>query len=175
MKFGKALRRFFVPALLRTLFYAFKYHAYVSPRAEVDFTSNLLLGKNVRISAFTKIKATDGPVLIGAGTSIGPSCFISSGTKGITIGDNVMIASNTSMVANNHRYDRVDIPMNQQGHTSTGIMVADDVWIGSNSVVLDGSSIETGVVVAAGSVVSGKLAARQIVTGNPAKAIFKRR
>lgn len=175
MKFGKALSRFLVPALLRTLIYAIKYRAYVSPRAEVDFTSNLRLGKGARISAFTKVKATDGPVLIGAGTSIGPSCFISSGTRGITIGNNVMIASNTSMVANNHRYDRIDIPMNRQGHNSAGIMIADDVWIGSNSVVLDGALIETGVVVAAGSVVSGKHEARQIVVGNPAKAIFKRR
>ncbi|NGX16858.1 acyltransferase [Wenzhouxiangella sp. XN24] len=175
MKLVKAARRFLVPAFLRTLIYGLKYRAYVSPRAEVDFTPNLRLGKGVVISAFTKLKATDGPVTIGARSAIGPGCFISSGTQGITIGSDVMVAANSAMVANNHRYDRVDVPMNQQGHTSLGIQIGDDVWIGANSVVLDGASIQAGTIVTAGSVVSSKIGARKIVTGNPAKAIFERR
>jgi acetyltransferase-like isoleucine patch superfamily enzyme len=175
MNIGRLVRRFLVPSAVRTIIFAVKFRAYVSPRAEVDLSPNLRLGKGVTISAFTKVKAMLGPVSIGARTSIGPGCFISSGTTGIRIGDDVMIAANTAIVANNHRYERLDIPINQQGNSSLGIVIEDDVWIGSNCSVLDGAKIGTQAIVSAGSVVSGNIAARQLATGNPAKAIFERR
>lgn len=175
MKLGRLVRRFLVPAHFKTLVYLFRHRAMVSPRAEVDLSNRLILGKGTEIAAFTKIKALDGPVLIGAGCSLGPGCFLSSGTAGIRIGDHVMIAANSVLVANNHRYDRTDVPMKEQGRTSLGIVVENDVWIGSNCSILDGSHIETGAVIAAGSVVSGRIAPRQIAVGNPAKGIFERR
>ena len=175
MRLAKIARRFLVPSIVRTVIYGLKYGAYVSPRAEVDFTPNLVLGKGVVISAFVKLKATDGPVRVGARTSIGSGCFISSGRAGIDIGEDVMIASNATLVANNHRYDRVDVPMNSQGLDSAGIRIDRDVWIGANTVVLDGAEIGTGCVISAGSTVSGKMRPRSIATGNPAKTIFERR
>lgn len=175
MKAAKFARRFLVPGILRTLIYAVRFRAYVSPRAEVDFSPKLILGRGVVISGFTKLKAVDGPVEIGANTSIGPGCFISSGTAGIRIGKDTMIAANTVMVANNHVYDRLDVPMRLQGHRSVGIVVEDDVWIGANATLLDASHVGSGAIVTAGSVVSGKVPPRMIATGNPARAIFERR
>ncbi len=175
MRPGKILRRFFVPRLLRTLIYGLKYRAYVSPRAEVDFTPNLKLGKGVVISAFVKLKATDGPLHIGPGTSIGAGCMLSSGTAGIDIGADVLIAANTVIIANNHRYDRLDQPIRLQGLRSQGIVIEDDVWIGANSSVLDGCHIGTSSIINAGSVVSGKVPPRKVLSGNPARAVFERR
>ena len=175
MVIGKILRRFFVPAMVRTMIYAARYRAYVSPRAEVDFTPNLVLGRGVAITAFVKLKATDGPMVIGPRTSIGAGCVLSTGTAGITIGADVLIAANTVIIANNHRYDSLDKPMNQQGLRSLGVTIEDDVWLGANTCVLDGSHIGTGTIVSAGSVVSGRVRPRQIVTGNPARAVFERR
>lgn len=146
MRAGMVMRRFMVPSLLRTIIYMARYRAYVSPKAEVDFSPRLVLGRGVVISSFTKVKAIDGDVEIGANSSIGPGCFISSGTAGIRIGKDTMIAANTVIVANNHVYKR-----------------------------LDGCHVGTGAMVTAGSVVSGKVAPRMIVTGNPARAIFERR
>ena len=54
-------------------------------------------------------------------------------------------------------------------------MVEDDVWIGANSVLLDGTRIGRGAVVAAGSVVRGELPAYSISAGNPAKVVKWRR
>ncbi|MEX0828097.1 MAG: acyltransferase [Haliea sp.] len=175
MKLGKLARRFFVPAIVRTLIYGLRYRAFVSPRAEVDFTPNLVLGKGAVVSAFAKLKATDGPMVIGPRTTIGPGCFISAGTAGITIGADALIAANTVIVANNHRYDTLDKPINQQGLRSLGIKIGNDVWVGANSCVLDGTQIGASAIVNAGSVVSGKVAERMIVSGNPAKRVFERR
>ncbi len=171
----RVLQRVLVPSIVKTAIYYFRFRALVSARAEVDLSSNLVIGRGAEISAFAKVKAIGGPLHIGSRSSIGTGCFLSAGYGGIRIGDDVMIASNVVIVANNHRYDRVDVPMNQQGGTSQGIVIEDDVWIGANSCIMDGAHIETGVVVAAGSVVSGKVAKRSVVVGNPARSVFERR
>ncbi len=174
MKIGKLVRRFLLPGPLRTLYFGIRYRAFVSPRAEVDVTSNLVLGRGATISAFAKVKATDGPVVIGPRASIGSGCFISSGTAGIRIGADSMIAANVAIVANNHVYDRLDVPIRTQGHRSEGIEIGHDVWIGANAAILDGTRLDAQVIVTAGAVVSGAIPARKIVSGNPARIFFER-
>src|SRR5699024_1042177 len=51
------------------------------------------------------------------------------------------------------------------------IIVENDVWIGANAVILSGSHISTGAVVAAGSIVTGYVPPYAIVGGVPAKVI----
>ena len=51
------------------------------------------------------------------------------------------------------------------------IIVEDDVWIGSNAVVLSGVHIEQGAVIAAGAVVNKDVPAYAIVGGVPARII----
>ncbi len=51
------------------------------------------------------------------------------------------------------------------------IVVKDDVWIGINSIILSGVTINQGAIVAAGSVVTKDVPPYAIVGGNPAKII----
>lgn len=51
------------------------------------------------------------------------------------------------------------------------ITIKDDVWIGYNSIILSGVTINQGAIVAAGSVVTKDIPAYAIVGGNPAKII----
>ena len=51
------------------------------------------------------------------------------------------------------------------------ITIKDDVWIGSNAIILSGITIGQGAVVAAGSVVTKDVPPYVIVGGNPAKVI----
>ena len=44
------------------------------------------------------------------------------------------------------------------------------MWIGVNATVLRGAIIENGAVVAAGSVVGGKIKAGTMCSGNPARS-----
>jgi virginiamycin A acetyltransferase len=48
------------------------------------------------------------------------------------------------------------------------------VWLGANTVVLDGAIIRRGCVVSAGSVVKGELKSYGIYAGNPVALIKER-
>ena len=54
------------------------------------------------------------------------------------------------------------------------IIVGNDVWIGTRSIILDGVKIGNGAVIAAGSVVTKDVEPYMIVAGVPAKPIRKR-
>ena len=55
-----------------------------------------------------------------------------------------------------------------------GILIEDDVWIGSNSVILKNVKIGRGSIIAAGSVVTKNIEPFSIVAGTPAVKIGKR-
>jgi acetyltransferase-like isoleucine patch superfamily enzyme len=91
------------------------------------------------------------------------------GTGGITLGNQVMIAANTMIVANSHRIERTDIPIQDQGYSAKGIQIEDDVWIGANTTILDGVKISRGAVVGAGATVTKDVPPYSIVVGVPAQ------
>lgn len=176
MKLSTGLRRLFIPRLLITLYYFVKYHALVSPRAEVELCSRLTFGRQATVSSYCKIKAMEGPVYIGARTDIGIGCFIAGYAPGIKIGDDCLISPNVSIVGVNYNYDDLDRTFREQGLTSKGpTVIGNNVWIGTGAVILDNAHIEDGVIIAPNSVVSGHIATNSIVQGNPAKVIFVRR
>lgn len=175
MKFGMIARRFLIPSPLVSLICYLKYGAFVSTRAEVELSPLLRLGRGVNIGSFTKIKASRGPMNIGAEVRIGSNCFIAAQERGIEIGDYSMIGPNSTILSNMYKYDRLDIPILHQGVTSKGTRIGSNVFVGSNCVVLDGARIGSGVIVSSGSVVSGRIPDNVIIQGNPAKVVFERR
>ncbi|MCE9640174.1 MAG: hypothetical protein K8S22_08520 [Betaproteobacteria bacterium] len=66
------------------------------------------------------------------------------------------------------------MPINNQGHAAGVIDVADDVWIGANTVILPDVSIGKGAIIGAGSVVTKDVPAYSIAAGVPAKVIGTR-
>lgn len=175
MKLKVLLRRFATPRLLITVYHALKSGAFISPRAEVEPSPDFRIGRKSSISSFAKVKAS-GPVWIGARTDIGSGCFIAGTDAGIEIGDDCLISPNVSIVGVNYRYDRIDLTIREQGTTSKGrTRIGNNVWLGAGVVVLDGSEIGDGVIVAPNSVVSGTIPPNAIVQGNPGKVIFTRR
>jgi acetyltransferase-like isoleucine patch superfamily enzyme len=176
VKIGTLIRRFLTPGFVVTVRAWLKYGCMVSPRAEVEITPNLKIGRKAVVGSFTKIKATDGPLVIGTHVEIATGCVITTHTQGVEIGDDSMIGPNVSIMGNNYRYDRLDIPMRLQEKVSPkGIRVGRDVWIGAGCVLLDGAHIGDGSIITPNSVVSGPLPERSIAQGNPAKVIFTRR
>ena len=51
------------------------------------------------------------------------------------------------------------------------VRIEEDVWVGTNALVLKGTSIGKGAIVAAGSVVTGNLPSRTLCAGVPARVI----
>jgi acetyltransferase-like isoleucine patch superfamily enzyme len=173
-QFAKLLRRAVTPMLAVRLYYYCKHGTVISGKAEVDLSSSTKWGRGCRISAFTKIKIV-GPFVMGRGVQIATGCFLGIGEAGLILGDDVLVSPNCSILTGAYNFDRLGVPLPEQGTTSKGARIGHRVWLGSNSVVLAGADIGDDVIVSAGSVVSGKVPANSIVLGNPAKVIFTRR
>lgn len=152
-----------------------RFRCRISPRAEVELSHNLVIGKGTQISAFAKMKSFDGPLHVGRRVVIGSCVAIASGRGGIEIGDDCFLSPNVVLTPGTHRYSRTDIPIIAQGMDSKGIRIGEDVWVGANCTVLDGSKIGRGSIISANSVVTGQIPENSIVAGNPAKVIFERR
>jgi len=109
-------------------------------------------------------------IRIGADSLIGEMCIL-RGQGGIEIGDRVYLATQVQVLAVNHVFEDPDRPFTEQGITAEGIVIEDDVWIGSGAVITDGLRIGRGAVVAAGAVVTCDVAPHTVVGGVPARQL----
>jgi virginiamycin A acetyltransferase len=151
--------------------------AVISKLADIEDSvkgSQIIIEDGVRIDSFVKIKPVGG---IG-NISIGKNSYINSGVviysgNGIDIGRDVLIASNCTLAPVNHAYKAKDIKIVEQRFKKSrgGIIIEDDVWIGANSVILDGAILRRGCVVGANSLVNKELKPYSINVGNPTKCL----
>lgn len=95
------------------------------------------------------------------------------GQGGITIGDRVYTSPMVQMLAVDHVFDDPQRSFVEQGITAQGIVVEDDVWIGSGAILLDGVRVGKGAVVTAGAVVARDVPPHTVVAGVPARVIRK--
>lgn len=109
-------------------------------------------------------------ITIGRNSLIGEYSVI-RGQGGVTIGDRVYTSPFSQIIAVNHVFDNPNIPFVDQGITAEGIVIEDDVWIGSGAVITDGVRIGKGAVIAAGAVVTKDVAKHTVVGGVPARQI----
>lgn len=106
---------------------------------------------------------------VGKNSGIGVNAYIQGTTY---IGDNVMMGPECNIWTINHRTDRLDIPMCEQGtQEEKPVRIGDDVWIGSRVTILPGVTIGNGVVIGAGAVVSKDVPDYAVVAGNPARIL----
>jgi virginiamycin A acetyltransferase len=154
--------------------------AAISKLADIEDSvrgSKLVVGAHCMIDSFVKIKFTggSGDVVIGDNSHVNSGTVFYSG-NGIYIGENVLIAANCTFAPTNHEYVRRDIPIRLQRFKPSkgGIVIEDDVWIGSNCVILDGSMIRRGVIVGASSLVRGELREFCVYGGSPARFLNER-
>jgi galactoside O-acetyltransferase len=71
----------------------------------------------------------------------------------------------------NHNFERLDIPICQQGHSPSFVVIEDNVWIAAHCVILPGVRIHSGAVIAAGAVVSKDVPANAVAAGVPARVL----
>jgi acetyltransferase-like isoleucine patch superfamily enzyme len=128
----------------------------------------ITIGNGVFIGRNTILSCKNGDIVVDDRANIGFNCEVFSASK-------VRIGKDTLMVGGDHLYDRVDIPVLQQGRTARGIDVGDGTWLGTHVVVTDGSSIGRDAIIGAGAVVVGPIPEFAIATGIPAKVTRDRR
>jgi acetyltransferase-like isoleucine patch superfamily enzyme len=132
------------------------------------YPERLTMGDDSYIAAYAYVTDT---VAMGAHSTVNPFAVVRGA---VTLGDGVRIGAHSSLLGFNHSFEP-DRPVYQQPITSRGIVVGDDVWIGSNVVVVDGVSIGEHSVIGAGAVVTRDVPAYSVVAGNPAKVLRDRR
>lgn len=111
---------------------------------------------------------TRGGLRIGDDTNVNAQTLLDA-RGGLTIGRRVNISPEAVLLSAEH---------DPQSSTFAGrtrrVVVGDGVWIAHRGIVLPGTELGDGVVVAAGAVARGRIPARTIVAGNPAVPIGKR-
>ncbi len=113
-----------------------------------------------------------GGIQIGNNVSINRGCeFFTSANLGtiIDIQDNVTFSPNVKIYSAGHDYKYLDLP-----DTSGDVTINEYVWIGGNSVILQGVNIGAYSIVSASSIVTKDVPPYSIVAGIPAKIIKKR-
>jgi len=123
------------------------------------------------------------PVFISTRTEtaeirIGDNCGITGGSiiaaEQINIGDRVLIGGNCLITDTDfHPLDKSARFLDPKNITSKPVIIADDVFIGTQSILLKGTEIGAGSIIGAGSVVSGKIPPKVVAAGNPAVIIRK--
>jgi len=127
-------------------------------------------GKAARISRGCEIISGTGrtPNLLSIGERavIGPNCRIMAATN-VTIGARTMISWNCSIFDSiGHRMWLKD---QEEAEIEAPISIGDDVWIGSNSIIMKGVTIGNNRIIGAGSVVRRDCPPNSLVIGNPAR------
>lgn len=110
---------------------------------------------------------------IGDYSGIGIHCTIEGP---VVLGKNVMMGPWCNFYTRNHISDRTDTPMQLQGlSVPKPITVGNDVWFGSNVIVLPGVTIGDGCIIGAGAVVTKNIPEYSVAVGVPAKIVKSRR
>ena len=144
------------------------------------------IGDNVRINSRfgSNLVGLTNPVVfqclengtIAIGNNSGLSSVVLSARSNIIIGDNVKIGANVRVF--DHDHHSLDSIFRRGGedksHVKTRpVVIGDDVFIGTNSIILKGVSVGNRSVIGAGSVVSCDVPADEIWAGNPARFVKK--
>jgi acetyltransferase-like isoleucine patch superfamily enzyme len=126
-----------------------------------------------------------GEIVLGRFTTItGPGTVIKSLKEKIHIGSFSSIGQNVCIVDFNHNFDRVtscfvNYLLFQDEFvtdllTKGPVIIEEDVWVGSNSLILPGVKIGRGAIIGGGSVVTKDIPSYSIAIGNPAKVVSMR-
>ncbi|MBO6768983.1 MAG: acyltransferase [Erythrobacter sp.] len=131
----------------------------------------VVLGGRVAISPNVRLT---GNIEVGEGSSIAQNCTISGETAGVSIGRHVMLAPNVVVVAFDHGFADLEVPMAHQANEESKVIIEDDVWIGANVTIAKGVTIGSGSIVGANSFVNRDVPAETIVAGVPAVLVGRR-
>lgn len=151
----------------------------VSPGSEIRIGSRVVLCSNSEYTAL----GVNHPVVLrtlqpGAELIIGDDVGISGGSiccaKRVTIGAATMLGANVTiadtdfhpLAPTNRRYNK-----DPDSIVSAEVVIEENVFIGTNSIILKGVRIGRNSVIGAGSVVTKDIPANVVAAGNPCRVL----
>lgn len=125
----------------------------------VHFTSRIAMAQNINIEDHKESNTVYSSFASSNGLYL-------NATNGINIAKNIMIASGVKIISANHDFK------NRNKHTKSDcINIEENVWLGTNVIVLPGITIGRNSIIGAGSVVTKDIPKNVVAAGNPAAVI----
>ncbi|WP_299153983.1 acyltransferase [uncultured Tateyamaria sp.] len=144
-------------------------YSHVTPLRKVKQGRSISISPNVWFAEPERIE-------IGDNAHLGGRCMIWAGptVAKIVIGADALFGPEVMITAASYRYN--DGPcVTKQNMNEADVIIGRDVWLATRVVVLPGTTIGDGCIVAAGAVLSGTYPAMSIIAGAPAKVVSTRR
>lgn len=149
----------------------------MKPFLQLSGCSNIKIGDNTTVLNNVRL------AVYGSGSeaniTIGNNCYIGFGFSAlasveanISIGDNVLFASNVLVTNENHGIDpESDIPYMDQKLSARDVKIGNGCWIGEKVCILSGVTIGEKCIIGAGSIVTKSIPSYSIAVGNPVRII----
>lgn len=116
---------------------------------------------------------TSTQLTVGARSGIGIDCWVQGP---LTVGNDVMMGPECRIFTQNHASSDAARPMRDQGFEAPEpVVIDDDVWLGARAMIMPGTRIGRGSIVAAGAVVTKDVPPFTVVAGVPARPVRQRR
>lgn len=135
--------------------------------------SEIRLNNDVHIGRNSILRAGIGQIIVHEGVTLNRFVYL-DGNGGIQIGRNALLGNKVELISGNHIFEDPNTPIRFQGTKLGKVTIGEDVWLGTNTIVLPGVTIGDGSVVGAGSVVTEDIPNYSVAIGAPAKIVKKR-
>jgi len=142
-----------------------------SARIELGSNSRLTIGDNGYIGPMAVLRPKGYHMIIGPDCTVHDYCMF---YDNLVLGRGVRVGAHTLIIPENHTFATREKFIFQQPCTFKGVVFEDDIWVGSNVVVLDGVRVGKGAILAAGAVITRDVPPYTIVGGVPARVIKER-
>ena len=169
----RIVQRYLIPGFLVSLVYYFKHRCLISSKAIVQFTGRIRIGKGTVVKPYAVIQTSGGRITIGNHGSINNFVQIGTAAGDVVMGDYVRIGPRVTIMGGRRKFKRKDELIFNQGYTSSGIVIGNDVMIGAGAIIIE-CAIGDGAVIGAGSVVTKDVPPYSVVLGTPAKIVAER-
>jgi acetyltransferase-like isoleucine patch superfamily enzyme len=111
-------------------------------------------------------------ISLGSDVSLGLRPIIMAARSKVVIGNKVMFGPCVTIIGGNHNTSVLGAAMfditDKRPSDDLGVTIEDDVWVGSQAIILRGVVVGRGAIVAAGSIVTRSVPPYSIVAGCPA-------
>lgn len=104
---------------------------------------------------------------------LGPNIWIDA-RGGVSIKRGSILGPRVKIHSFNHNYENCKYLPYDEIEIMKPTIIEENVWIGSDVIILPGTNIQEGVIISSGSVVRGKLEYCGMYAGNPAVLVKKR-
>lgn len=161
-----------------------QYHslAYDQKKEKTEVLKNLFADIGTNVSVGLPFICDYGcNIVVGNNVSVNMNCTFVDCNK-ITIGDNVLIASNVQIYTSTHPVELSD-RLTPDWDAESGeyfcrtyalpVTIGNGCWIGGGVIILPGVTIGNGTVIGAGSVVTKDIPDNCVAAGNPCRVIRK--